>query len=122
MLSGPNAPLWLLRLKYSDTINSVLSQLRGRGCNTVGLDALGAYALDVPESVPIEAVDEALEQLDPESVAAEFPSGEAQRNDCRNAQLMFRLSHEKPARCDIEADRGKRIIDAYVIALHTERR
>jgi Domain of unknown function (DUF4265) len=66
--------IWLLQMRSSDTINVVLAKLREHGCNTVGLDALGTYAVDVPESVAIEMVDKALEHLDPESVAVAFPS------------------------------------------------
>jgi hypothetical protein len=66
--------IWLLRMQPSVTINKVLEQLRGMGCNTVSLEDLGTYSVDVPESVPIEEVDAALAHLDADSVAVAFPS------------------------------------------------
>jgi len=66
--------IWLLRMRSSDTIEAVLAELRNVGCNTVGLAQLGTYAVDVPESVSIETVDEMLGRLDPETVAVAFPS------------------------------------------------
>ena len=66
--------VWLLRLRYSGTIKEVLGELRALGCNTVALDEAGAYAIDVPELVPIERVDAALAHLDADSVAVAFPS------------------------------------------------
>lgn len=64
----------LLRLRRSGTINGVLAELRTLGCNTVGLEEAGAYAVDVPETVPIERVDAALAHLDADAVAAAFPA------------------------------------------------
>lgn len=66
--------IWLLRLQPSDTIETALAALRQLGCNTVGLAEAGAYAVDVPESIPIDAVDAVLGQLDSEAVAVAFPS------------------------------------------------
>jgi len=66
--------IWLLRLQPSDTINVVLAQLRALDCNTSALEQAGVYAIDVPESVPIAAVDTVLDRLDSDSVAVAFPS------------------------------------------------
>ncbi|WP_146646206.1 DUF4265 domain-containing protein [Labilithrix luteola] len=66
--------VWLLRLQPSGTIDTVLAQLRGIGCNTVTLEQAGTYSIDVPESVPIKTVDAALARLDHDSVAVAFPS------------------------------------------------
>ena len=65
---------WLLRLKSPDMITAVLPALQELGCKTVGFEPAGAYSVDVPESVPIAAVDAVLEQLDSASVAVAFPS------------------------------------------------
>ncbi|WP_350339216.1 DUF4265 domain-containing protein [Geomonas sp. Red32] len=66
--------IWLLRLCRSATIEAVLTELRGLGCNTVGLEKLGTYSVDVPETVQIETVDVVLANLDADSVAVAFPS------------------------------------------------
>lgn len=66
--------IWLLRLRSSDTLHAVLAELRALGCNTVALDTVGAYSVDVPDSVSIEVVDAALAHLDVASVAVAFPS------------------------------------------------
>jgi hypothetical protein len=47
-----------------------LYEVGGNAYNKV----VGAYAVDVPESVPITTVDAALAHLDPDSVAVAFPS------------------------------------------------
>jgi uncharacterized protein DUF4265 len=65
---------WLLRLQETDEIASVLSNLRELGCNTVGLDSVGCYSIDIPESVDIETIDSILSQLDSDCVAVAFPS------------------------------------------------
>lgn len=69
-----HSTVWLLRLKRPNTIDAVLAELRRLGCGTVGLDEAGCYAVDVPESIAMETVDKALENLDAGSVATAFPS------------------------------------------------
>lgn len=66
--------IWLLRLRHSETIHVVLTELRKLSCNTVGAADLGVYSIEVPEAVPIETVDRILAQLDADSVAVAFPS------------------------------------------------
>jgi hypothetical protein len=66
--------IWLLRLRQTDSIAPALSKLRSIGCNTVSMDALGSYAVDVPRSVPIQVVDEVLATLDGSEVAVAYPS------------------------------------------------
>ena len=66
--------IWLLRLRQTDQVDDVLSALRAIDCNTVGLDSVGSYSVDVPGSVPIDAVDMVLDKLDRESVAIAYPS------------------------------------------------
>ncbi len=66
--------VWLLRLKQSKSIDTVLAKLRALGCSTVGLDEVGVYSVDIPETVPIEFVDSALAHLDQTAVATAFPS------------------------------------------------
>jgi hypothetical protein len=66
--------IWLLRLKEPSGIDAALTRLRSLGCNSVGLDAAGCYAVDVPESVSMESVDPILEALDSALVAVAFPS------------------------------------------------
>lgn len=72
--TSEHTTIWLLRLRHSNTIEPVLAELRALGCNTVGLDELGVYAIDVPESVAIEPIDDALASLDADAVAIAFPS------------------------------------------------
>jgi len=66
--------MWLLRLQRTETINRILAEFRALGCNTVGLDDAGAYAIDIPDSVPIGPVDAVLAQVDNEVIAVAFPS------------------------------------------------
>lgn len=66
--------IWLLRLKQPNRIDLVLTELRAIECNSVGLDAVGCYAIDVPETVPIDSVDAVLSTLDSDSVAVAYPS------------------------------------------------
>ncbi|MFT7723423.1 MAG: DUF4265 domain-containing protein [Roseateles sp.] len=66
--------VWLLRLKQPNQIEEVLAKLRELGCNSVGLDAAGCYAIDVPPTVGIGEVDAVLARLDDAAVATAFPS------------------------------------------------
>jgi len=66
--------IWLLRLANNNQIEPCLQRLRSLGCNTASVDEFGCYSIDVPETLPIAAVDEVLEELDPELVAIAFPS------------------------------------------------
>ncbi|WP_157907139.1 DUF4265 domain-containing protein [Sorangium cellulosum] len=74
VVKSGRSTVWLLRMRQSETISAVLAELRELGCNTVGLEDLGVYSVEVPESVRIEAVDTALAHLDSDSVAVAFPS------------------------------------------------
>lgn len=66
--------VWLLRTAACPALADALARLRQLGCNTVTADALGVHAIDVPSSVRLAAVDEALASLDPSAVAVAFPS------------------------------------------------
>lgn len=66
--------IWLLRMRRSETIRTVLETLRGLSCNTGASEVLGVFAIEVPAAVPIEAVDRILAQLDLDAVAVAFPS------------------------------------------------
>jgi hypothetical protein len=66
--------IWLLRLRQPNGIDAALAELRDLGCNSVGLDAAGCYAIDVPETISMEIVDSILAALDGDSVAVAFPS------------------------------------------------
>jgi hypothetical protein len=66
--------IWLLRLKQPNGIDAALAELRNLGCNSVGLDAAGCYAVDVPETISMGAVDSILAALDSDAVAVAFPS------------------------------------------------
>ena len=66
--------IWLLRLKQPNAIEATLSALRALGCNTVGSEELGSYAIDVPEDVAIEHIDKTLAALDEDSVGVAYPS------------------------------------------------
>lgn len=66
--------VWLLRLKQTDEIKRALDSLRKLGCNTVGLDLVGCYSIDVPDTIKMADVDMILSRLDSNSVAVAFPS------------------------------------------------
>jgi hypothetical protein len=66
--------IWLLRLGQTDEIAEALARLRELECNTVSLDSAGCYAVDIPESLTMSAVDEILNSLNGEMVAVAFPS------------------------------------------------
>lgn len=66
--------IWLLRMKETGEIKNTLARLRNLGCNTVGLDAMGCFAVDVPESVSMHDIDSVLSALDSDAVAVAFPS------------------------------------------------
>ena len=66
--------IWMLRLQQTEDIERALSELRTLGCNTVGLDSVGCYSIDVPERLEIEKIDPVLSGLDAECVAVAFPS------------------------------------------------
>lgn len=66
--------IWMLRLRQTTSINQALGELRKLGCNTVGLDHVGCYSIDVPENLGIEEVDKVFSILDSECVAIAFPS------------------------------------------------
>ncbi len=65
--------IWLLRLRQSEAMAPVIAELRALGCETSELEMFGACSVDVPESLAIEAVDQALAKLD-SGVAVAFPS------------------------------------------------
>ena len=71
---SPHTTIWLLRLKQPNGIDAVLAELRSLGCNSVGLDTAGCYAIDVPETISMEIVDSILASLDGDSVGVAFPS------------------------------------------------
>jgi hypothetical protein len=66
--------IWLLRLKETATIELVLSALRSLGCNTTSIPDHGCYAVDVPNELPIQKVDQELTKLNPADVAIAFPA------------------------------------------------
>lgn len=66
--------IWLLRLRQTEDIKRALSELRELGCNTVGLDSVGCYSIDVPENLGIEKIDAVLSSIDAERVAIAYPS------------------------------------------------
>lgn len=65
--------VWLLRLHKTDEIPDALSALRDLGCNTIGIESFGTYAVDVPEMVELSAVESILSNLD-DRVAIAVPS------------------------------------------------
>lgn len=74
VIRSRRSTIWLLRLKQPNAIDATLAELRALGCNSVGLDSVGCYAVDVPESVSIDRIDSVLALLDEDSVAVAFPS------------------------------------------------
>lgn len=66
--------VWILRIKAGESIAQWLEELRTLGCRISDFGKYGCYALDVPEHIPIETIDQRLEQLDPEHYATAFPS------------------------------------------------
>lgn len=73
--------IWILRLAAENGIEDVLSKLRALGCNTVGVDEFGSYAVDVPESVHLDKVDPILECLDESSAGVAFASLRHEEHD-----------------------------------------
>lgn len=66
--------VWLLQVAVAPVIDGALARLRTLGCNSVGLQSWGCFAVDVPESVSLGDVDAILAELDEGSVAVAFPS------------------------------------------------
>jgi Domain of unknown function (DUF4265) len=66
--------IWLLRLSKNDQIEPCLHKLRSLGCNTSGVVEFGCYAIDVPEVLKIQVVDEVLKDLCSDLVAVAFPA------------------------------------------------
>ena len=66
--------VWLLRTADGGHIEAALAQLRALGCNTVSAAKMGCYSVDVPRSVSLADVDDALSMLDESAVAVAFPS------------------------------------------------
>lgn len=71
---SPRTTIWLLRLKQPNGIDAALDGLRNLGCNSVGLDTAGCYAVDIPETISMKIVDSILASLDGDAVAVAFPS------------------------------------------------
>jgi hypothetical protein len=69
-----NTTIWLLRMQDTKIIESVLVDLRNLGCDTVSLEELGAYSINVPNAIRINDVDVQLGKLDPKCVAVAYPS------------------------------------------------
>ena len=74
VLRSEHTTVWRLRLRETDQIDRVLSDLRKLGCSTCSLDSFGCHAIDVPVAVSIGDLDKCLGALDPVSVAVAFPS------------------------------------------------
>ena len=68
-----HSTVWLLRTG-SIELDPILGKLRGIGCGVTGLEQFGAYALDVPPSVPAANLDEVLSSADPSRLAVAYPS------------------------------------------------
>jgi hypothetical protein len=69
-----HSTIWLLRTKSPNNLPDVLRRLRVLGCSTVGLEAEGSYAIDVPGELKLSVVDEVLATLDTNAVATAFPA------------------------------------------------
>ena len=69
-----NTTIWLLRLRPTNQIKTVLAEVRELGCNTSTFEPGGSFAIDLPASIPVQAVDELLSRLDSEAVAVAYPS------------------------------------------------
>lgn len=74
LATSAHTTIWLLRLKKTTAIDEALTELRALGCNSVGLDSSGCYAVDVPPAVAISDVDLILSELDETAVATAYPS------------------------------------------------
>ena len=66
--------VWVMRLTGEPEIAGALEQMRALGCNTTSLDDYGCHAVDVPADLDMKTIDEILDRLDPDQVAAAFPS------------------------------------------------
>lgn len=71
---SPRTTVWLLRLRHPNGIEEALAAFRALGCNTVALDSVGSYAVDVPVDVGMTGIDAILDGLEPDAVAVAFPS------------------------------------------------
>lgn len=69
-----HSTIWVLRTQSGAPIEDVLGRLRAIGCNTVGANSIGMYAVDVPPEVDIEGVDKVLESLDGDEAGVAYPS------------------------------------------------
>jgi hypothetical protein len=69
-----HSTIWLLRIAQTDDISTCLDKVRLLGCNTASLEQFGCYSIDVPGSIAIAEVDEALSSLSDDEVAIAYPS------------------------------------------------
>jgi len=69
-----HSTIWLLRMGEDPERALCLEAVRALGCDTAGSDQLGSYAIDVPGSIPIPAIDDILARLDRGSTAVAFPA------------------------------------------------
>lgn len=75
LIRSKSSTIWLLCLhRTRANVLPALSGLRQLGCDTVSLETLGCYAVSVPETVSMAAVDPILDAFDEEIVAVAFPS------------------------------------------------
>lgn len=68
-----NSTVWFLRIGKVE-IEPLLLPIQKIGCNTTWSSQLGAGAIEVPESVSAEAIDECLEAFRNSKLAVAFPS------------------------------------------------
>ena len=67
-----HSTIWLLRIAETDAIPACLEGIRALGCNTSSLEQFGCYSIDVPGSVAISKIDEALSDLPEDEVAIAY--------------------------------------------------
>jgi hypothetical protein len=69
-----NSTIWILRISLDDSIDSCLNKLREIGCNTVSMEDIGCFSVNVPENLSLSSIDDILESLNENVAAIAYPS------------------------------------------------
>lgn len=70
---SPHSTVWLMALNEF-SLDEPLSQLRGKGCNTVGFQAYALAAVDVPTNVAASEIDEIFSGYSGDQLSIAYPS------------------------------------------------
>ncbi|MCU0867921.1 MAG: DUF4265 domain-containing protein [Planctomycetes bacterium] len=69
-----HSTFWLLRMGDHEVLADALVRMRALGCSTVSAAELGVFAVDVPESLPLDSVGAILDELEAKGVPVACPS------------------------------------------------